>query len=91
MIKKISTLIIIIACVAIMGAILCYGSTYSASLGDVDGDGHITAADSQLVQDYILQGAHINHRRADINHDGIIDIADYTLIRLHWLGVQEIG
>lgn len=70
-----------------MGA---YGNTAQASLsgagviryvpGDIDEDGNVDIFDLIiLVDNWLLQGAAINNKRADINNDGIVNFFDYAI------------
>ncbi|WP_243240312.1 glycoside hydrolase family 9 protein [Clostridium cibarium] len=46
-------------------------------LGDVDGDGEVTMADSIALKKYLLNPSNkINEKNADVNKDGEIDISD---------------
>lgn len=60
-------------------------SSCSYQLGDVDTDGKITLNDSDLIKQY-MQGLSTLTRKqldlADYNNDGVVDILDYTEIRL---------
>ncbi len=62
--------------------------------GDVDMDGYVTMNDSNLVQQFIL-GTRIptteEFRRADMNGDGRISVADMTAISRYILASGQSG
>ena len=50
-------------------------------LGDINGNGSVTADDATALVTYLHNGGTINNDVADVNRDGVIDIADVTAIR----------
>ena len=57
--------------------------------GDVNTNGRIDLKDCQMIEEHILGIIRLDRQQikiADINEDGIIDIVDYTTIRLIVLG-----
>lgn len=58
-------------------------------LGDVNGDGRITASDYVIIKDYIMGDTELNSSqkiRADYNRDGNITANDYVLIKDKLMG-----
>ena len=66
---------------------------FSASVGDVDGNGKIGASDYLLIRKHILGTASLTGdklKRADANSDGKINSQDYILIRKAIINGQPI-
>ena len=60
-------------------------------LGDIDGDGWVSAWDYDLCQQIRFgQGEFTEDQlnRADVNQDGVVSILDYSSIKLIMLGQQ---
>lgn len=69
------------------------GGSTSTTLGDVNGDGKISAMDYVLVKNHILKVQTLNSdqlTRADINGDGKISALDYVAIKNHILNISKI-
>ncbi len=69
--------------------------TYTvAVLGDVNGDGEITAGDYVNVKNYIMGTVTISENNklgADVNQDGKITAGDYVVIKNYIMGSSTIG
>ena len=64
----------------ILLAIVDCGLSAFANVGDVNGDGHVTAADVTALYDYMLNNDMTYYSTADVNGDGNITAADVTFI-----------
>lgn len=55
---------------------------YFTVIGDVDGNGKATLADVEAIANYIMGNppAYFNETLADLNHDGVINVADLVLM-----------
>ena len=65
----------------------------STTLGDVSGDGKISAMDYVLVKNHILKVQTLNSNQttsADVNKDGKISALDYVAIKNHILNISKI-
>jgi len=58
---------------------------YFTVIGDVDGNGKVTIADVEAIANYIIGNppADFNETLADVNHDGVINVADLVLLIAH--------
>lgn len=64
-------------------------SAETSVVGDVNGDGKVTAADYQILKQ-IFSGKDVSEAaaaRADINNDGRITSADYTIVKWIFMGI----
>ena len=65
-------------------------TNYTIQYGDVNEDGKQTLSDITLINDYVLKVSNLNGQQllnADVNGDGIINMIDKLLIRLHMLKI----
>lgn len=70
---------------AVEAAIIAAYYGYKKLKGDVDGDGVLTAADQQLLRDYLFGKVQLTDAQlenADVNGDGKVTARDYMLIKL---------
>lgn len=66
----------------------------NATLGDLNGNGEIDAADYMLLKRFVLGTFTLTAEQeaaADVNHDGSINAVDYMLVKRHVLGTYVIG
>lgn len=65
-----------------------------AMLGDINGDGEVSASDYIKIKNYIMGTSSLsttNKIAADINEDGKISSADYIKIKNHIMGASRIS
>lgn len=60
----------------------------AAVVGDVNGDGTVTAADITALYDYLLDNDMALYGTSDLNNDGSVTSADITVIYNILLGTQ---
>ena len=70
------------------------GTTYTViKLGDVNGDGKVTAGDYVNVKNYIMDKGSLNStakQGADVNSDGKVSAGDYVQVKNHIMGKNKI-
>jgi len=93
MTRKIFSLALAVLMLAGLG-LLIIPAQANTVYGDVDGNGHINAADVTLLRRRVSQGnenglpSNYNRANADVNGDTFIDINDVTLLRRHVAAVD---
>ena len=56
------------------------GATFATVIGDVNGDGEVTAADITAIYNFLLNDDETYLATSDVNGDGNITAADITII-----------
>jgi len=71
-----------------------WGDAPSVKIGDIDGNGKISASDYMLAKKYVLQDivlTETQQKAADIDGNGKVNAKDYALLKMHVLGRYKIG
>ena len=94
MTRKIFSLSLAVLMLAGLGLLIIPAQANTPNYGDVDGNGHINAADVTLLRRRVSQGnesglpSNYNRENADVNGDTFININDVNLLRRHVAAVD---
>ena len=59
--------------------------------GNVSGSGRVSSADATMIARHVVNGTAINMRAADVNCDGVVDLADVTRLMRALVGHYPNG
>ncbi len=97
--KKTLSFVLILSILFTLGGISLTANAYSlhdcpTTLGDLDGDGRVSAKDSMFITQFAIKNIKYNQNQkkcADINDDGRVSTADSLLALRHSIGLPTGG